>query len=64
MKDLLKKLDRNEDGSLDLRELMGGNRGGFNPRGRERDRMNRPRRPSADSPENKQPESDSKKPDA
>ena len=64
MKDLLKKLDRNEDGSLDLRELMGGDRGGFNPRGRERDRMNRPRRPSTDSPENKQPESDSKKPAA
>ncbi|WP_197998017.1 EF-hand domain-containing protein [Gimesia maris] len=64
MKDLLKKLDRNEDGSLDLRELMGGDRGGFNPRGRERDRMNRPRRPSTDSPENKQPESESKKPAA
>ncbi|QDT88927.1 EF-hand domain-containing protein [Gimesia algae] len=65
MKDLLKKLDRNEDGSLDLRELMGGDRGGFSPRGRQRDRMNRPRRPSADTQENKkQPESDSKKPDA
>ncbi|WP_417388267.1 EF-hand domain-containing protein [Gimesia sp.] len=64
MKDLLKKLDRNEDGSLDLRELMGGDRGGFNPRGRDRDRMDRPRRPAAESPDNKQPEKDSKKPDA
>lgn len=65
MKDLLKKLDRNEDGSLDLRELMGGDRGGFNPRGRERDRMNRPRRPSADTQEKeKQSDTDSKKPDA
>ncbi|WP_417389388.1 EF-hand domain-containing protein [Gimesia sp.] len=64
MQTLLKQLDRNGDGALDLRELMGGDRNGFNPRGRERGRMNRPRSPAEDTPENKQPESKSEKPDA
>lgn len=38
MKTLFEKLDRNKDGNLDLREMMGG------------DRMNRPRRPEQNRP--------------
>ncbi|QDT97476.1 EF-hand domain-containing protein [Gimesia aquarii] len=41
MKMLFEKLDHNKDGSLDLREMMGGNR------------MDRPRRPAQDRPQSK-----------
>tara|TARA_R110002095_G_scaffold85238_4_gene74132 strand:+ start:2187 stop:3269 length:1083 start_codon:yes stop_codon:yes gene_type:complete len=59
MKKLLEKLDRNEDGYLDFRELMGGNREAAGPRGR--NRMDRPRRPDSDRPEGEKPKPDSAK---
>tara|TARA_R110002111_G_scaffold153375_1_gene220138 strand:- start:86829 stop:87893 length:1065 start_codon:yes stop_codon:yes gene_type:complete len=59
MKELLEKLDRNEDGYLDFPELMGGNREVSGPRGR--NRMDRPRRPDSDRPEGEKPKPDADK---